>query len=68
MEIKVIRVPGATRTIEVPARCTVAEALNSADVHLENGESCKLNGVTANLNDVLSEGDKIIVAKGAKGN
>lgn len=68
MEVKVIRVPGRTSTIEVPDSCVIAEALNRADVALQSGEACKLNGASANLDDVLTDGDKIIVAKGAKGN
>lgn len=68
MEVKVIRVPGRTSTIEVSEGAVVAEALNVADVSLQAGEACKLNGSPANLDDVLTEGDKVIVAKGAKGN
>ncbi len=68
MEVKVIRVPGRTSTVEVPENCTLAEALNTAGVALESGEACKLNGAAASLDDILSDGDKVIVAKGAKGN
>ena len=68
MEVKVIRVPGRTATVEVPDSCTIGEALNEAGVTLESGEACKLNGATASLTDVLTDGDKVIVAKGAKGN
>ncbi len=68
MEIKVIRVPGRTSTVEVPDGSSVAEALNAANINLQAGEACKVNGSTADLNASLSEGDKVIVAKGAKGN
>ena len=68
MEIKVIRVPGRTVTIEVPDGECIAEALNIAGVQLSAGEACKLNGATASMDDMLTDGDKIIVAKGAKGN
>ncbi|MGD9382354.1 MAG: MoaD/ThiS family protein [Candidatus Thorarchaeota archaeon] len=68
MEVKVIRVPGRTSTIELPEGSTVGEALNRADISLSSGESCKVNGNTCDLGDTLSEGDRVIVAKGAKGN
>ncbi len=68
MEVKVIRVPGRTTTVELPSGATVAEALNLASISVESGEECKLNAVTASMDAVLTEGDKIIVAKGAKGN
>jgi len=68
MEIKVIRVPGRTSTVEVPEGAIVADALNQAGTSVESGETCKLNAVTANMDAVLTEGDKIIIAKGAKGN
>jgi sulfur carrier protein ThiS len=68
MEVKVIRVPGRTTTVELPEGSSVAEALNRADITLSSGESCKLNGNEATLGDILSEGDRVIVAKGAKGN
>lgn len=68
MEVKVIRVPGRTTTLELPEGSTVGEALNRADIALTAGEACKLNGAACDLGDVLSEGDRVIVAKGAKGN
>lgn len=68
MEVSVIRVPGRTQTVEIPDGGSVAEALNRANIALQSGEACKLNGANASLDDRCSEGDKIIVAKGAKGN
>jgi len=68
MEVKVIRVPGTTKTIEIPEGGTVGEALNTADVALTSGEACKVNAQACSMDTVLQEGDKIIVAKGAKGN
>jgi len=68
MEIKVIRVPGRTSTVEVSEGASVAEALNAAGINLQSGEACKVNGAQSDLNATLSEGDKVIVAKGAKGN
>lgn len=68
MEVKVVRVPGRAVTVEVPEGATVGEALGAADVMLSSGEACKLNGADATLTDGLTEGDKVIVAKGAKGN
>lgn len=68
MEVKVIRVPGRTATVEVSEGASIAEALQAANIDLASGEACKLNGATAEFGDILTEGDKVIVAKGAKGN
>ncbi len=68
MEVKVIRVPGRTSTVEIPEGACVADALTQAGMSVGAGESCKLNAITASMEAVLTEGDKIIIAKGAKGN
>ncbi len=69
MEVKIIRVPGKTTTLEVPEGTMVAEVLNRADIMITVGEAIKLNGAALDdMGTVVEEGDKIIVAKGAKGN
>lgn len=68
MQVVVTRVPGRTHTVEIPENGTVGEALNAANLALASSEACKLNGATASLDDRCSEDDRIIVAKGAKGN
>jgi len=68
MEVQVIRVPGNTNTVEIPEGGTVGEALNAANISLGGNESCKLDGNSASASDRCSEGSKVIVAKGAKGN
>ncbi len=69
MEVKIIRVPGRTTTLEVPEGTMIAEVLNRADIAIVPGEAVKLNGAAvSDMGTVVEEGDKIIVAKGAKGN
>jgi len=68
MEVKVIRAMGRTVTVQLPSGANVGDALNRANIAVEEGEVCKLNGITAVMSDVCDDGDKIILARGAKGN
>lgn len=68
MEVKVVRVPGRTTVVELDNGATVQDALKAAEVTVSSGEVCKLNALDADMTAVLHEGDKIIIAKGAKGN
>lgn len=66
MEIKVVRVPGRTEIVELNSGATVADALAAAGTSVSSGESLKINATPADHSDVLSEGDKVIISKGAK--
>ena len=68
MEVKVVRVPGRTSVVELNNGATVQDALTAAEVSVSEGEVCKLNAVDADMSASVHEGDKIIIAKGAKGN
>jgi uncharacterized Zn ribbon protein len=66
--IKVIRVPGAVVDVALEDGATVENALSAAGTSLQSGEKVTVNGSDASLGTVLSDGDKVILAKGAKGN
>lgn len=67
IEVKVVRVPGAVTDVVLNSGATVLEALASANITLGTGETVSMNGTSVDGNRSLSNGDRIIVAKGAKG-
>jgi len=67
IEVKVVRVPGAVTDVVLNSGAVVSEALASANISLGSGETVSMNGATVDGNRTLSNGDRIIVAKGAKG-
>lgn len=66
--IKIIRVPGNITPLNLSDNATVGDALNAAGDTLQSGETAKINGVAVDMSYVLRDGDKIYLAKGAKGN
>lgn len=68
MEVRVVRVPGRTVSVELEDGATVGDALHAADIAVQSNEAVKLNGTNADTSATLNEGDKVIIAKGAKGN
>lgn len=67
INIKVIRVPGQVKDITVPETTLLGEALNIASMSPGTGEAVQLNGNPAQMDAHLSDNDRIIIAKGAKG-
>ena len=67
IEVKVVRVPGAVKDVALNSGSTVSDALAAAGVNLGAGESVTMNGVAAPGSQPVNNGDRIIVAKGAKG-
>lgn len=65
--VKIIRVPGAVRDIQVAEGTLVAQALNMASITPGEGEAVQVNGQATSLDTPLRDGDRIIIAKGAKG-
>ena len=65
--VKVIRVPGAVSEVGLNDGATVQDALDAASVTVGESEVMKLEGVTTPANTVVTDGARIIVAKGAKG-
>ncbi len=66
--VKVIRVPGSVSEVGLEAGATISDALSAANVVVESHESMQLNGNVVDGSTVLSDGDRVIVSKAAKGN
>ena len=68
IEVVVARVPGKVETILIEQGKTVEDALSAVDFDVEASETIKVNGLNANLDKVLSNGDRITINKMVKGN
>ena len=67
--VKVVRVPGASNEVTLDAaNPTIEDALDAAGVTLGENEKVSLNGADASPDDSVTDGDKVLVSKGAKGN
>ena len=67
-EVRVARVPGAIQTVAVESGSSVADCLAAAGVEVGSNEAVKLNGANASLTATVSDNDRIVISKGAKGN
>lgn len=68
VEVKVVRVPGAVKDVVLETGATVNDALAAAGVSLDSNESVVVNGQATSGTAPISDGSRILVAKGAKGN
>lgn len=68
ISVKVVRVPGAVQDLELEDGATVQDALAAAGTSVGGNENLKLNGASTTTDARLSTGDRLIIAKGAKGN
>lgn len=68
INVKVIRIPGFVKPVLLSDNATIADALQAAEVTLGTNEACTLNGTSAGVHEQLREGDRIVLAVGAKGN
>ncbi len=67
--VKIIRIPGGSvNEIGLEGGKTITEALAIADVTVGGQEAVTLNGSSAEGSVRLSDGDRIVVSKSAKGN
>lgn len=64
--VKIIRVPGAVKEVALESGSTVADALAAADYELSPTETVTMNGVTVDMDTVVTDGARIILAKEAK--
>jgi hypothetical protein len=64
--VKVMRVPGAVVEVGLNEGATVTDALDAAGISPNSGEAVKLNGMDTTYESTLSDGARVIVAKGAK--
>jgi len=67
-EVRVVRVPGAIQTVMLEDGLTVKDALSAANTEVSSEEAMKLNGNDCSVTDLVKDGDRIIISKGAKGN
>jgi len=68
ISVKVVRVMSSVVEVEIPAGSTVDTALQAANITPAENEQIQVGGQEATRSTVLSDGDKVILAKGAKGN
>ena len=67
--VKVIRVPGRVTEVALEStNATVGAALSAADISLSGSETIKVGADTATTETVVSDGDRVVVSQGAKGN
>lgn len=68
ISVKVCRIPGSVNEVILEDVATVANALSAANQTVGSGEAVKLNGFDTTMDAAVNDGDRIIIAKGAKGN
>ena len=66
--VKVIRIPGAVTEVTLSSGATVADALSAAGVEPSGSETIKVGAETVETSHTLADGDRVVVAQGAKGN
>lgn len=67
--VQVTKVPGAMKTITLEEENrTVADALNAAEIAVENGYEIRVDDEVATTNTELSDGAVVVVTKMIKGN
>ena len=67
--VKVIRVPGGVSEVAVPAGSTVGDALSAANISdISDSETIKVGSETVSQSSSISDGDRIVISQGAKGN
>ena len=66
--VKIARVPGPVSEVMLNDGATVADALASASMQRGNNEILRVNGAEASDSTVLSDGDRVVLVVGAKGN
>jgi uncharacterized Zn ribbon protein len=66
ISVKIVRVPGAVTELMLDDGATVNDALAAAGISATHGEAMKVAGRDATGNEVLSNGDSIVIAKAAK--
>lgn len=69
VSVKIVEVPGAVREVVLEDGATVSDALTTAGMTVRDGYKLEVSGKPgASEGTVLSDGDKVVLAKGAKGN
>lgn len=65
---KIVRVPGNSRDMSVADGSTVGQVLQQAGMSPTSNEEVRLNAVVTSLNTVVTDGFRIMLTQGAKGN
>jgi len=68
IDVKVVKVPGAQVEVALEDGATVREALEYAGKTVDEGQTVQVNGTQADLDTPLTDGARVVIAKGAKGN
>lgn len=66
--VKVVRVPGAVTEVALSQGATVADALSAAGISSTGSESIRVGAADATVDTSVSDGDRVVIAQGAKGN
>lgn len=66
--VQITKVPGAMKTLTLENNSTVTDALNAAEMNVENGYEIRVDDEVATVNTVLEDGAVIVIAKMIKGN
>lgn len=67
MKIKAGTIPGVINDFGVADNSTVADVLRSTGIDADGG-TVTLNGIPCSLQEVVSEGARVVVTRNAKGN
>ena len=67
IEVKVGRTGGIVHTLALEPGATVEEALQAAGVDYDAKSRIKANGTEVNLEDVVEDGDRVLVSGTIKG-
>lgn len=68
IEVKVMKVPGAVRNVALQDGATVSDALAAAEMSVDSNQTIQVDGSNASGTTTLSDGSRVIIAAGAKGN
>lgn len=66
--VKVVRVPGAVTEVALSQGATVADAMSAAGISSTGSESIRVGAADATVDTSVSDGDRVVIAQGAKGN
>ena len=66
--VKVAKAPGAVVEVVLDSGATVSDAIEAAGKTVDDGQGVSLNGSSTQLSASVSDGDRVVIAKGAKGN
>jgi hypothetical protein len=66
--VKVIRIPGAVTEVALSAGASVADALSAASIEPTGSEAIKVGAETVEQGYTLTDGDRVVISQGAKGN